>query len=86
MYRKNDVPWMLDFGVPVSMAVVRRHKEGIAKLDDDAVMLPLKLQCFKPAVAARQFDVCARAAFTTGTGSFAGTLPPSPSASKQADH
>ncbi|ELR08297.1 hypothetical protein VC83_08359 [Pseudogymnoascus destructans] len=34
-------------------------------------MLPLRLQCFKPAVAARQLGVCARAAFTTGTGSFA---------------
>lgn len=46
-------------------------------------MLPLRLQCFKPAVVARQFDICARAAFTTGTGSFAGTLPPSRSPLKQ---
>ncbi|OBT65119.1 hypothetical protein VE03_04778 [Pseudogymnoascus sp. 23342-1-I1] len=34
-------------------------------------MFPLRLQCFKPAVVARQFDICTRAAFTTGTGSFA---------------
>ncbi|KFZ11128.1 hypothetical protein V502_07732 [Pseudogymnoascus sp. VKM F-4520 (FW-2644)] len=69
------------------MAVARRHKEGIAKLDDDAVMLPLRLQCFKPAMAARQFDVCARAAFTTGTGAFAdsssSSSSPSPAGARQ---
>ncbi|OBT97481.2 hypothetical protein VE01_04395 [Pseudogymnoascus verrucosus] len=53
------------------MASGRRHKERNVNLDDDAVMLPLRLQCFKPVVAARQLGLCARAAFSTGTRSFA---------------